>query len=633
MLKRLCVRVCLVLALWTAAFSAEIARAQTWTITTLDSAGDVGRFADLQVDPSGDLHVLYFRNDGAAVKIISETGGVWGAPQSIDATGAAGGPLSLALDAGGEGRAAYRRNDQGALGYAGPEGVRSWSLQAVLQSGNVGQALSLLQRPDGEFGVAYRNQTSGRLETIRRSGGVWGAPEIVDPGPNRGQYFDLAYRDGDGYLFSEYGSDNGTLLLADPTLEARTWAIEQATALASNVGQSLQLLAESDGSFTAAFRNQTQGSLQYIRRAGGSWTAPTTVDAGPGRGQHFDITTRPGAGYVFSEYSPQDGALLYADSVLEARQWSLEAVTSGEENVGQGLSVVTESDGTIAASYRNTTQATLQHIRRVAGVWTEPVTVDPSANRGQSSDLARTPEGSYCFSEYDPGQGSLLLAHPDLQARQFSFLRVDGALKSGAQLSVHENFQGRLDCAYVTEEPGGRLRLKAAEIIPGYAYIVRSVADSVSLVANGTVTPDLYVTADHNWHIAYRKHGPNDLYAASTANFQLLPADAPDAPEDESLLPAAASHLRDTYPNPAPSGFRVRFSSAAETGGEIALYDVQGRCVRREEVRCARGENTIPFDGLAATGERLPPGVYFVRVRVGVEDLGQIKVVLLDGRR
>jgi hypothetical protein len=614
-------------------FFAGPVQAQTWTITTLDSGGDVGRYADLQVDASGNLNVLYHRNDNQTLKILWQTAGVWGAAQVIDNSGVVGTGASLAIDTSGIRKVGYRRTDQGSLWYAGPETVKTWSASAVVQPGDVGRSLSLLMLADGEFGVAYRNQTAGSLAIVRRTGGVWGSPVTVDPGPNRGQYFDLAYRSGEGYVLSEYASDNGALILADPTLRARSFTIEQATSQAADVGRSLALWTDVDGSLTAAYRNQTSGSLQYVRRTGGSWTQPVTVDPGPNRGQYFDITYRAGAGYAFSEYAPGDGALLLADPILQARTFSISQVTSSPDNVGPGLSLASAADGSLAASYRNVTEGRLMHIRREQGVWTAPETVDGGGNRGQYSDLSRMPDGRYCFSEYEPGQGSLLLAHPALQARQFAAHRVDAIYPAGKQLSLFQNAAGSLDCAYLTERTGGRMQLNAVEFAPSGAYTIRTVADSVSMTNTGAVTPDVYVTAGHGWTISYRKVGPNDLYMASTDNFELLSADAPDEQTADGAAPIAGDLLHGSYPNPTPAAFRVRFSSSAQATGELTLYDTQGRLVRRVEASCRQGENIVPFDGRSDSGDPLARGVYFLRVRVGEKDLGKMKIVMTDGVR
>ena len=507
------------------------AHAQTWTITAIDAGGDVGGYPDLRVDSSGNLHVVYVRNDNHTLKAISRVGGTWGTPAVIDNSGTVDVAGCLALDASGNRKAAYHRSDTGALWYAGSEPVRVWATTTVVQQGDVGQSLALIQQPAGEFGVAYRNQTTGALVQIHWAGGVWGAPAVVDPGPNRGLYFDIA--------------------------------------------------------------------------------------------------ERPGVGYTFSEYSPTEGSLLLVDPVLNARSWNTSQIASGDDDMGRDISLLATPDGVLAASYRNVTQGSLQQIRKEAGVWTSPITVDPGPNRGSFSDMAHLPSGGYCLSEYDSGEGSLLLAHPSLHARLFGIERIDGVQNAGRQLSVLPSASGRLDCTYLTQETDGRLKLKVAEIVPHYAFIVRTVADSVSMTSNAQVTPDIFVTATHSWFISYRKDGPNDLYMASTDNFQLLPADAPDAPEVGASGQPASTFLEGGYPNPARAQFHIRYSSAAAADGEMTLYNAQGRLVRRLALRCQRGKNSFPFDGKSESGSALAPGVYFLRMRVGHEDLGVVKLVML----
>jgi hypothetical protein len=631
MSRRSCILATFVLLIGVAALSGSPARAQTWTISTLDTGGNVGLNTDLQVSPSGGLSVLYSRTDNNTLKYIASSAGVWGTPQVIDASGVVGTSLSLAIDPLGNPKVGYRRTDDGSLWYAGPEAVRTWTTAAVVQQNNVGQSLCVLMSATGDLAVAYRNQTAGALQTVLRSGGVWSTPVTVDPGPNRGQYVDIAYRSGAGYIFSEYAPDNGALILADPLLHPPSFTIGQATSQPDNVGLNLNLRLDDDGSFTAVYRNQTQGSLQYVRRTGGSWGSPITVDPGPNRGQYSDIAYRSGIGYCFSEYSPQDGALLYLDPLVHAPSWSIAQLPNNGDNVGPGLSMVMAPDGTLAASYRDVTEGKLMHIRREQGVWTSPETVDGGVNRGLYSDLSRMPDGRYCFSEYEPAQGSLLLAHPSLQGRHFDAHRVDAIYPAGKQLSLFSNAAGRLDCTYLTDRTGGRLPLNAMELAPGVGYTIRTVADSVSMINSGAVTPDAYVTAGHGWYVSYRKDGPNDLYMASTDNFELLPADAPDTPEENAT--AAGSFLKDAYPNPSPAGFRVRFSSAADAMGEMTLYDPQGRRVRRIEIHCRMGENTVAFDGKSDSGSSLGRGVYFLNVKVGTRDLGKMKIVLLDTQR
>lgn len=603
--------------------------AQTWTITTLDAAGDVGRCADFFIATDGHLHVVYLRNDDHTLKEISKEGVTWSAPAVVDNSGVVGGSCALWLDPSDRIKAAYRRTDIGAAVYAGPEGVRTWSLQPVAQTDDVGRGLSMLQQPNGDFGLAYRDQTTGALHHLKRETGVWGTPVVVDPGPNRGQYIDLAYSPGDGYAFCEYDPTNGAQLIAHTRLIPPSFTVQAATSQADNVGLGLSLLQDGDGSFTAAFRNQTRGSLQYIRRESGVWTSPVTVDEGPNRGQCLDVARRAGVGLAFCEYDAANGAQILADQVLHPRTWAMSMVTSSEDNVGTELSLLMSPDGSMAASFRNATTGSLHMIQREAGGWAAPLTVDGlGGNRGRNADIARDPGGAYCFSEYDGDLGAAYLAHTTLRGRTLDKGTLDAGVNAGRQLSLLTRENGRIDCAYLIEETGGRLKLKVAEIVPDYAFIVRTVADSVSMTNTGAVTPDLSVTPDLRWCVSYRKVGPNDLYMASTDNFQLLPADAEEPDTPSGSQPVAAG-LAGSYPNPALRGFRVVFTSVEVCEARFLLCDVAGRALRDEVIEAGRGRNTFHFDGNDAFGRPLAPGTYFMKLYIAGREAGTRRIVLL----
>ena len=620
-----------VAAMLTGGLVAVPSYAQTWTITTIDNAGDVGRYGDLQVDSAGDLHVVYYRNDNHTLKLISKVSGTWGAPEVIDNSGSAA-QGTLGIGPGDVRKIAYRKTDTGAQWYAGPEVAPSWTTQAVVQSGDVGRYLRIEVLPTGEIGVAYRNETAGALHHIRReAGGTWTTPVVVDPGPNRGRYFDLSYRSGDDYVFSEYGLDGGMLLLADPTLRGRSWNIEQATTQADDVGRYLTLLVEGDGSFLAAFRNETRGSLQYVRRVAGDWTDPVTVDPGPNRGRYFEVAPRPGIGYAFSEYDQTQGALLLADPVLRARAWQFEQVTNeAEADVGRGLSLITTEGNVLAVAYQNVTDGSLQHVRREAGGWIDPITVDYGPQRGGYCDIAYRSGVGYCFSERDGTQGAAMIAHPSIRARPWALRRVDPRQDSGLQSSLFVGPLGRLDCAYLTKDGTGKLALNVVEIMPDSAFTSRFVADSVSMTSTGHVHPDIFVAPGEDWYISYRKAGPADLYMASTNDWQLMPSEVPEQEGDEaSSGPAPGAIFRGSYPNPSWAGVRVHFSSAKQTAGALELFDAEGRQVRTVPIQCRKGENVFAFDGKTPSGSVLPSGVYFLRLKVGDRVLGSKKMVVV----
>jgi hypothetical protein len=91
---------------------------------------------------------------------------------------------------------------------------------------------------------------------------------------------------------------------------------------------------------------------------------------------------------------------------------------------------------------------------------------------------------------------------------------------------------------------------------------------------------------------------------------------------------AVRAGLVGVRPNPSGTGFMIGYYSGDEARGEIEVFDLSGRPVRRLECDAVEGET--PWDGRDNSGKEVRPGVYFVRLLVGGRELGgAIKVVLL----
>lgn len=90
--------------------------------------------------------------------------------------------------------------------------------------------------------------------------------------------------------------------------------------------------------------------------------------------------------------------------------------------------------------------------------------------------------------------------------------------------------------------------------------------------------------------------------------------------EDPSEVPApnGAISAMAVYPNPAHSGARVVFTVPSDGQVSLDVFDVGGRFVRpllQESV--ARGPRVVEWDGLDSFGRRVPPGIYFIEMRLG----------------
>lgn len=115
----------------------------------------------------------------------------------------------------------------------------------------------------------------------------------------------------------------------------------------------------------------------------------------------------------------------------------------------------------------------------------------------------------------------------------------------------------------------------------------------------------------------YNQDGWPDLAIADIASGGVtLVASIPTAGTDVGPTSSLASDLMlRVSPNPASSIVKVGFGVVEGEAVEIRILDLAGRCVWRRTSRFTRaGGQTLAWDGRSDRGERLPSGVYFVRV-------------------
>jgi hypothetical protein len=504
-----------------------------WVITTLDTEGDVGRHADMEIDDDGDLHAVYLRSDDGTLKMVSQEGGVWGMPVVVDDCGAVAGHCDVAPTATGQLPVSYRRDDTTSLWYAGPEVPAVWTTEPITAAtDDVGQHLEAVWGPDDELALSFYNSTQEALQHMRRVGGVWEPPATVDPGPERGTYGDLVHRDGVGYAFSYRASGDANLRFADPEISPQAWDVGPLTSETDDVGQYLEMILGPDDELALAFYNSTQEALQHMRRAGGIWEPLETVDPGPDRGTYGDLVHRDGVGYAFSYYAHDNTLLRFADAEILAQDWSVRSVDH----------------------------------------------------------------------------------HVDL----------------GRQLSMIKGPEGRLDYVYLAYDQWNLGQVRAGEIIPDSVRILSTVADSVATNPDQHVYPDLFVRPGEDWYISFRNDIDGYLYMATAESWQILPQ---DIVEDPAV--GAGDHgpqvprVLGASPNPSAGLLHIAYYAPEEVAVQLRAVDASGRTVREVRAQSRTGVNVIDLNCSGGPAGGLPAGIYFVQLQVGDSHLEPKKVTVV----
>ena len=140
-----------------------------WMAETVD-AGGVGQYASLRLDDGNSPHIAYYDAAAADLKYVSQSGGFWGIPETIDSAGDVGKFASLALYPVASGpdlpRIAYYDATSANLKYASWNG-EVWVVATIASAGDVGYNASLDLAPSsGKMRIAYYDLSVGKLKYL-----------------------------------------------------------------------------------------------------------------------------------------------------------------------------------------------------------------------------------------------------------------------------------------------------------------------------------------------------------------------------------------------------------------------------------------------------------------------------------
>jgi hypothetical protein len=194
-----------------------------WSCETVDSAGDVGRYSSIAVDPTDNLPIIaYYDATNGALKLAVGYAFGWNIKTIDDPLfGSAGSYASLKLDSTGKTRIAYYfSNFMGADslwyvkyvgGGAGNCGGDDYQCDPIDSGDRVGKYASLALDGSDRPRIAYYDGGNDALRYAYEYGGSWTIREILPT--NSGQYASL-YVDvnsGDLAHIAHYDSSNGKL--------------------------------------------------------------------------------------------------------------------------------------------------------------------------------------------------------------------------------------------------------------------------------------------------------------------------------------------------------------------------------------------------------------------------------------
>ena len=352
--------------------------ASPWTISTIDSAGDVGPYSSIAIDSNDRIHISYLDQTNKDLKYATNISGSW-TTFTIDAAGDVGFFTSLAIDSNNKVHITYcNQKLNGDLKYA-TDATGAWETFTLI-AGAGAMFSSVAVDSNNALHISYFDNVAADLKYATNISGSWETLTI-----DSGWYIwwtSIAIDSNNHAHISYYANDetNGALKYATNVSGSwETFTIDSTGPLAQ---APTSLAVDSNNRVHISYRD-SNGILKYATNISGVWETSTidgTGDSGYYSSIAIDLNDKVHIGYFDNGYSD----LKYATNAQGP--W----VTSIIDSMlfGGYPSIAIDSNNKVHISYYDTTNGDLKYATN-ATVCTGPtITTQPQSQTIQSGQTA-----------------------------------------------------------------------------------------------------------------------------------------------------------------------------------------------------------------------------------------------------
>ncbi len=323
-----------------------------WTISTIDSEGDVGWFSSIAVDSNNKAHISYVDATNGDLKYATNASGSW-QELTVDSLGDVG-PVfssrSIAIDSNNKIHISYYDATNGYLKYA-TDVSGSWETFFVDNTWDVGRYASIAIDSNNRVHISYCDNASYDLKYATNASGSW-----------------------------------ETFILDSPGI----------------VGKSTSITIDSDNNVHISYHDRTNHVVKYATNTSGLWMT-SVIDGATGEATSIAVDSNNRVYMSYSNGTSSD--LKYATNV--SGTW--ETFILGSAGYADYSSIAIDLNDKIHISYTDLTNADLKYATNASGSW-EAFTLDSDGYTGLYTSIAIDSNDKVHISYYDETNGDLKYA-------------------------------------------------------------------------------------------------------------------------------------------------------------------------------------------------------------------------------
>jgi len=330
------------------------AAGDSWTISTMDSTGDVGLHTSIAVDANEKVHISYIDLTNGKLKYMTNVTGSW-VTWVVDSANNA--KTGIAVDANGKCHIVYDGTG-GDLKYA-TNATTASGISSIVEGGAYSGFMggdSIALDSYGKAHISYFRVSDLDLKYATNASGTWSTSILVNGGAlgPLPAYSASIGVDSNNYIHISYYDDASPDSIKYVTNMTGSWVATTIATIGLAAGWKTSLAVDSNNKIHVSYYDSTNDALKYASNASGTWQTETVDKTSGGVWDASLAVDKAHGNQVHMVYGSYSG---FKYATKSAGTWQISKID--ESWMGDGSIAIGSSS--IHVSYRDGGKLTLKY--------------------------------------------------------------------------------------------------------------------------------------------------------------------------------------------------------------------------------------------------------------------------------